>query len=131
MRHTTLAFLCLLATASHAAAPELSCSVGNETYESREMLCAIPPAARPQRLQFIARFSGGHDDTRASIVTELDDQPLACDTGSKKELFGEDGEVSLNCGFAVPAGAKGDARFKVTIRWSHAQYTDARLSRQD
>ena len=56
---------------------------------------------------------------------QLDGQPIACAEGSKTRLFGEDGEVSLWCRVAVPAG--GAHQLLLETIWSHAQYLDFAL----
>ncbi len=93
-----------------------------------------PAAVADRRYRFKVDFSGGHDDTQASIALSLDGAPLRCDEGSKTSLFGEDGEVSLECRFALRAAAESGAAaaerrlLDVTILWSHAQYTDFQLT---
>lgn len=85
--------------------------------------CLIPAANAAQWLSFKANFSVGHDDTKASMTASLDDVPLACDEGSKTELMGEDGDVSLECRFPVAARPWGGQRLSVKVSWRHAQYT--------
>ena len=84
----------------------------------------MPAATAPQRYVFTARFSGGHDDTMARLQPQIDGAPLACEAGSKTELVGEEGDVSLHCAFT---GVR-EAELRVTVRWSHAEYTDAALA---
>jgi hypothetical protein len=131
MRRSALFALAIAANlpslSAHAATPATACRVVGQTYDSKEVQCLLPRAEPAGRHEFVARFSGGHDDTQASIVTSLDQQPLACEAGSKKELLGEDGNVTLFCRFSVGAGVGADGVFKATIRWSHAEYTDYQL----
>ena len=127
MRRAALFLSCLCHLPGHAATLPPSCGVASRTFDSMEVLCLVAPEAQPRHLAFIARFAGGHDDTRVSIQTSLAGQPLACDDGSKLESFAEDGDLSLQCRFAVTGGAAGDARLQVVIRWSHAQFTDYEL----
>lgn len=115
---------CLLGGPAPAATPASACRVVGQTFDSKDVQCLLPRTEPAGRHEFVARFSGGHDDTQASILTSLDGQPLACEPGSKKELMGEDGNVQLFCRFSVGAGAGADGVFKATIRWSHAEYTD-------
>lgn len=134
---SALPLLALIQLACHAAtaqpvaqpvaqpASQAACEIASQTYDSREVACAIPASAESRRFEFIARFSGGHDDTRASIRPSLNGQPLVCDEGSKTSLFAEDGDVSLQCRFSAPADA--GARLLVTVRWSHAEYTNFEL----
>jgi hypothetical protein len=95
--------------------------------DRRDIECPLNAAATAQRFRFKANFSGGHDDTRASITATINDAPLACDAGSKTSLFGEDGDVSLECRFRVAEKTDTKQVLKVTIRWYHAQYTDFEL----
>lgn len=129
MQRVATFLLAVLAQLPGAAATAPDCVVEDETFVSRDLLCTLPAADAGRRFAFVANFSGGHDDTRASIAATLDDQPLACLDGSKTSLFGEDGDVSLTCRFALPRTGVGAARLKVLVRWSHAEYTDFRLSR--
>ena len=128
MRHAALYLFFLFPLIGYAAPSDPTCAVETETYNSKEVLCTIPQTAEPRSYEFTARFSGGHDDTRASIKTTLDAKPLACEDGSKKELFGEDGDVSLLCRFVVSGMSGSQSQLRVTIRWSHAEYTDFRLA---
>lgn len=126
MRLATL-LLGLIQLPCHAAPPSPDCEVQSQTYDSREVSCTIPAASQTRRFEFIARFSGSHDDTRASIRPSLSGQPLVCDEGSKTSLFAEDGDVSLQCRFTLQVAARDGARLLVTVRWSHAEYTDFQL----
>lgn len=128
MRRVLPFLLCILVFSNPAEASQPACSVESQTFDSKDVLCVIPAGGTMQRgFEFIARFSGSHDDTRVSMRPSLDGRPLTCEEGSRNELFGEDGNVSLNCRFAVPAAQQTEARLKVTIRWSHAEYTDYTL----
>ena len=109
----------LLAVPAFAA--DLPCTTAAPTWDSREVACRVPAA---QRYVFTARFSGGHDDTMARLQPQLDGAPIACDAGSKTDLVGEDGDVSLHCAFTVERAAE----LRVTVRWSHAEYTAAALA---
>lgn len=129
MQRVAIVVLAGLMHLSCAAASAPDCTIEDETFVSRDVVCNLPAAEAGRRFSFVANFSGGHDDTRASITTTLDDQPLACLEGSKTSLFGEDGDVSLTCRFAVQRGAARAARLKVLVRWSHAEYTDFQLRR--
>src|SRR5262245_47977792 len=128
MRPIGFALLCIFPLTSYAAPPLPACEVQSATWDSQDVSCLIPAATEGRRLEFIARFSGGHDDTSASIEPHLDGQPLKCDEGSKISLFGEDGDVSVYCQFTVRGGEGSDSRLKVTVRWRHAQYADFALT---
>ena len=95
----------------------------------KHVLCTFPEATEPRSYTFVARFSGGHDDTSARLEPTIDHKPMACDTGSKTDLFGEDGDVELHCRFAAPRAA--GAELRVLIRWSHAEFTDFELVKRD
>ena len=124
MRSVVLALAFLTYSSLHAAPPSLTCTEEAQTYDSKVVLCAIPQLTETRSYRFIARFSGGHDDTRASIQTSLDGRPLTCEDGSKTESFAEDGDISLNCRFVL-SGAPGiHPSLRVTVRWSHAEYTN-------
>jgi len=63
----------------------------------------------------------------ASMTLSVDDEPLSCDQGSKTHLMGEDGDVSLECRLSVPTTAEARRVLRVSVKWSHAQYTDFEL----
>jgi hypothetical protein len=125
----------LLCVAAGAQAGTLSvkslCTETSRAYDRRELSCAIPAASPPVNYRFEAQFSGGHDDTAASLVPLLNGAPWACGEGSKLSLFGEDGDVSLHC--SIPAAAlDGQAATVVlTVKWSHAEYAGFDLTRDD
>ena len=126
---TLAALLCLAGTATAQTAgnsggtahsPCVSRTTGGDYLE---VDCPLPSAAEPVRLRFEADFSGGHDDTVASMKLAIDGEPLACDTGSKTHLMGEDGDVSLQCDFSTAAKSAAAGVLHVELIWSHAQYT--------
>lgn len=105
-----------------------ACVETDRMMDWREITCALPASASPKRFSFRAMFTGGHDDTSASIAPELDGQPFACGEGSKLSLFGEDGNVSLSCQFDRSAFPAAGAKLKVLIKWSHAEFADYEFS---
>ena len=114
-------------TAAPAALPSAAkpvCESQAPGYDSLLIQCPITASARPMRLRLKVNFSGGHDDTMASMTTSLDDTPLVCDKGSKTSLMGEDGDVSLDCGFVVAEKPGTKKVLRVKVSWSHAQYVD-------
>lgn len=113
------------ATASSSAKP--LCESQASGYDALLIQCPVGPSAAPQRMRFKVNFSGGHDDTMASMTASLDDAALACDKASKTRLMGEDGEVSLDCGFSTP-GKPGAQILRVKVTWSHAQYVGYELN---
>ena len=115
--------LVLVATGAAAAAPR--CEVPDTPGDYRDVSCPLPAAA--QKLRFVARFSGGHDDTQAWLEASLDGAPLACAPGSKPRLIGEDGNVFIDCRVALSAAAA-ERKLEIALKWSHAQYTGIELA---
>jgi hypothetical protein len=95
--------------------------------DTRDITCPLKASGAAQRFRFKANFSGGHDDTMASMTATLDGAPLACEQGSKTSLMGEDGDVSLECRFSIGERPPGERFLRVTVSWRHAQYTDFEL----
>jgi hypothetical protein len=93
----------------------------------REIRCPITMHRPIQHFHFKVNFSGGHDDTSASIAPRMNDGPFTCDKGSKLSLFGEDGDVSLECKFTITAAVGSVHNFGVAVKWNHAEYTDFQL----
>lgn len=121
---TATATLSSCATTTTTFSPSEACSVSSPTLDSREVQCQFPKSAFTRKFKFQANFSGGHDDTKARIEPFIDNAPLSCDEGSKKSLFGEDGDVSLWCTFSIADHPHSNGVFKVTVRWNHAEYTN-------
>jgi hypothetical protein len=122
--------MCLLAVTagSSAAAEVLTCDTQSAGWDRHEYRCPLTANGTEQRLRFKADFSGGHDDTEASIAFTLDGAPLACSQGSKTNLFGEDGDISLECNLSVtgPPGTK--RMLGATVKFSHAEFVAVNLS---
>lgn len=112
------------AGAADPKAGDPGCDLAFPTYDSREVSCPIRGSGRLRRFRFKALFSGGHDDTSASIQPALEDRPLVCDPGSKTSLFAEDGDIGLECSFSIALPVDAVRTFKVTVKWNHAIYTD-------
>lgn len=110
-----------------ALAQPLPCVTTELAGGGQDVSCALPAAAAAQRYRFRAEFSGGHDDTMASMRATLDGAALPCDDGSKTELMGEFGDVGLECRFLAPPQADAQGRFKVALRWSHADFMRTEL----
>ena len=109
-------------------AADAPCTVNVARYKLREVECVVPPEKDLRRWRFQAHFSGGHDDTEASMTLTLDGRALTCDPGSKTSLMGEDGEVSLECRFTADALATRPRKLVATVKFHHAEYTGADLS---
>ena len=103
------------------------CESRASAYDTTDVECSLSATGKPRRFRFKANFSGSHDDTMASIVTTLDGAPLACESGSKTSLQGEDGDVSLECRFSITDEAGTKHLLGVTVSWRHAQYTSFAL----
>ena len=112
------------AQAAEEAQPKLHCDSPTTAGETRDVICPLNTSGALQRFRFKANFSGGHDDTMASMQATLDAAPLDCEKGSKTSLMGEDGEVSLECKFSIAEKAGTQHVLRMTISWRHAQYTD-------
>ncbi len=89
-----------------------------------DISCPLTASGTSQHFRFKANFSGGHDDTMASMTPTLGGMPLTCEPGSKTRLMGEDGDVSLECKFSISETAGKSMILRVVLKWSHAQYTD-------
>ena len=118
--------LCGGATASVASgAPPVRdaspCESETTSFDTRAVTCSIP-AGGLQRYHLQVNFSGGHDDTMASMIPRLDGVSLKCEEGSKVRLMGEDGDVSLICVFSIPDRHADKHLFEASISFSHAQY---------
>ena len=105
-----------------------ACVETDRMMDWREITCTLPAGTVPKRFSFRAMFTGGHDDTSASIAPELDGQPFACGEGSKLRLFGEDGNVSVHCQFDRSTLPAAGAKLKVLIKWNHAEFADYEFS---
>jgi hypothetical protein len=119
----------LAVTAGPARAAEvLTCDAQSVSWDRREYRCPLTANGNEQRLRFKADFSGGHDDTEASMALTLDGVPVACKPGSKTSLFGEDGDVSLECHLllAGPAGTR--QMLGATVKFRHAEFVAVELS---
>lgn len=115
---------------SATAADAVHCEVPNKTYSSIDLQCPLVGAEQPLRYRFKVSFSGGHDDTQADLVA-LDGRPLAgCDEGSKTHLFGEEGEVSLECAVTVPAGIEDKPPLELRVKWTHCDYLEHSFTRE-
>ena len=116
----------LLMSALAHAQPRCEASAAGR--EKLDVACSLPEPATGKRYRFTAHFSGSHDDTRLSMVVTLEGAPLACEPGSKTDLTGEDGDVSLQC--IVPAAAQvvTTRALQVRLAWWHALYTHFELS---
>jgi hypothetical protein len=119
--------LCAVTAAQAQEAP--GCQEHKLFGDERRFECTIVASADGAPPRFVALFSGGHDDTMASLKIQADGADSACGTGSKPELIGEDGNVSLLCHLPVRGLSPGRHVITVNLRWSHAQYEGYRLEK--
>lgn len=117
-----LPFACMAQGGATPSAP--ACDVKYTAFESRDVTCALDPKQHAGPWLFKVDFSGGHDDTLATMVVKVDDKPLACEGGGKLRLEGEDGDVSLLCRFPGPTSGT----LQATVKFSHAEWVRAGLS---
>lgn len=112
---------------SATAAVKLQCESQTPGGDALDVKCPLSASGETQRFRFKVDYSGGHDDTSASLTATLNEQPLVCEEGSKVELMGEEGEVSLLCNFSIKGTAGTKQVLAVKLKWSHAQYTGFEL----
>ena len=124
-----LAMLCAAFSLAPAFARSAAVSCEEEAInpERTDVRCSLASDQASQGYRLEVHFSGGHDDTSASLSATLNGVPLTCGPDSKIKLFGEDGEVSLWCDFEVGASDGPVHRFEGVIAYRHAQYSGARL----
>jgi hypothetical protein len=106
----------------------VSCDSPVQLGEVREVKCAISGTGNVLKLRFTVSFLGGHDDTMASLKASEDGNPTECEKGSKTNLVGEDGEVSLFCNLSLLHEPDSSHALEFTARWTHAQYKDFELT---
>lgn len=70
------------------------CESRDLTFDSKEITCSIPASPGKSLPRLVVKFSGGHDDTMASMAVQVNGEPFTCGAGSKLRLMGEDGDVS-------------------------------------
>ena len=125
------ALICLffMGAGTACAAEGLTCETHATNWKWQEFRCPLTVNSEAQQpMLFKADFSGSHDDTRLSMNLSLDGVPVACNQNSKTSLLGEDGNVSLECHFALD-GTPGTKRMLgVLIQIWHAQLDAIKLS---
>ena len=121
--------LLLAVTAGPARAAEsMPCDTQSDAWDRREFRCPLTADGNERRLRFKANFSGGHDDTEASMALTLDGVPVACNPGSKVSLFGEDGDVSLECHLVLAGPVDTKRMLGATVKFRHAEFVAVELS---
>lgn len=125
MRYLAFALM-MWAALGRTQAAEIACESSTLGGDMFDVHCPLPATPTPQRYRYEAHFSGGHDDTKASLAPALDGAPIACDEArSKLRLFAEEGDVWLACEFETPGGAA--PVFTVRVLWHHCQHERAAL----
>lgn len=110
-----------------ALAASLVCESVVLNEQEASAVCMLPATTATKAARFKVRFLGSHDDSVVSLKSvELDGVRLACSAGSKTESRFEDGEVTLDCGFAAPANVS-NRRLNVTIALHHLQLDRSEL----
>ncbi|WP_374594111.1 hypothetical protein [Aquabacterium sp.] len=71
--------------------------------DRNEFTCAVPATSKAQRMRFVAKLSGSHDDSSSTLALAWGGAPLPCEDGSKVESDGEYGDVVMECRFTLPA----------------------------
>jgi hypothetical protein len=122
-------FFAIAVTAGPAYAEDaFACETQSVNVKKREYRCPLTANGLKQQISFKANFSGSHDDTQLSINLNLDGLPVSCSKSSKTWLNGEDGDVSLECIFALD-GEKGTKKMlRATVNIYHAEFIGIKLS---
>jgi len=115
-------FISPLSSSPVQAQPASPCKWMTHGGDHRDFTCTLTATGKPQQYRFRTMYSGGHDDTKARMEMMLDGKPLTCAEGSKISLFGEDGDISLECRFLMTAPAGARPVLGVVVLWYHAQY---------
>lgn len=119
-----------LAEAPAAAPRPLACEPPRFGRDTLSLVCPLGDAAVPQRMHIKVHFTGSHDDTTAALQVSLGDAPVACDPGSKTSTEFEDGDVTLDCRFTVPAGPGAATLLRASAKWFHAQQVGLEVNGQ-
>lgn len=115
-----LAVLTPTASAAPAVPAALACPVTTLNDEQANAACARPASLAGKEVRFKAHFLGSHDDTKVSLKSLLlGDVPVACREGSKTASRFEDGDVTLDCAFHLPATLP--EQLEVQIAMHHLQ----------
>lgn len=115
-----IAALAPAASAAPAVPAALSCQVTTLNDEQANAACALPALLAGKDVRFKAHFLGSHDDTKVSFKSLLlGDVSVACREGSKTASTFEDGDVTLDCAFRLPATLP--EQLKVQIAMHHLQ----------
>jgi hypothetical protein len=92
------------------------------------LACPVEPAGAPATYRIVATFAGVHDDSMAVLAASEGGQPIACATGSRTRIQGEEGGDTLVCAFTLAAAA-GARSINVQFVWYHADPATFALTR--
>lgn len=93
-----------------------------------EFSCPLKAYSAAQKFHFVARVSGGHDDSSSLLTVRHGEQDVACEPGSKVASEGEDGDITLDCRFTLPASAlKAPGQLAVKLKASHVFFENHSL----
>ena len=96
--------------------------------DMHEFTCPLKAYPAAQKFHFVARVSGGHDDSSSLLAVSHGDQDVACAPGSKVGSEGEDGDITLDCRFTLPAAAlKAPGQLVVRLKASHVFFENHSL----
>lgn len=96
--------------------------------DMHEFTCPLKAYPAAQKFHFVARVSGGHDDSSSLLVVSHGDQDVTCAPGSKVASEGEDGDITLDCRFTLPAAAlKAPGKLVVRLKASHVFFENHSL----
>jgi hypothetical protein len=98
----------------------LTCTSAEERFGFAKLVCRVEPSEVAQHLRITATFAGVHDDSFAALATSEGGQPVACGTGARIRIQGEDNGDTLVCPFGLPA-ASAAREVTVTLVWHHAE----------
>lgn len=97
--------------------------------DMHEFSCPLKAYPAAQKFHFVARVSGGHDDSSSLLVVRHAGQDVPCDKGSKVGSEGEDGDITLDCRFTLPAAAlKSPGKLAVSLKASHVFFENHSLT---
>lgn len=93
--------------------------------DMHEFSCPLKAYPGAQKFGFVVRVSGGHDDSSSALTVRHGEQDVTCHKGSKVSSEGEDGNITLDCHFTLPAAAlKAPSKLSVSLKASHVFFED-------
>lgn len=128
----SLSVLAALLGASGHAAAQASAQADNgpcqrelQPGDMHEFSCPLKAYPAAQKFSFVVRVSGGHDDSSSALTVRHGEQDVPCHKGSKVSSDGEDGNITLDCRFTLPAAAlKAPSKLSVSLKASHVFFED-------